>query len=178
VKQRTLSLISLSAALAAAASASLASMTLAQDEETNILSQGNQQWPKPMFAALPPRYLENLLAPSSPTVTYWSGSFSTGGTIYRFSMVGTNPGTTDSSTTVTAYVIPIKVTCVGHTYDPEHVLSNGQSVVQNVEESPVFNAGIDLSKAARTWATPSTSTPTSAGTSGATLRPTPSTTFS
>jgi hypothetical protein len=70
VKERRLSRISLSAALAAVACASLASMTPAQDEETGILSQANQQWPKPMFAALPPRYLENLLTPSSPTVTY------------------------------------------------------------------------------------------------------------
>jgi hypothetical protein len=144
VKQRTLSRISLCAALAAVACVSLVSMTLAQDEETNTLLQANQERPKPMFAALPPRYLENLLAPSSPTVTYWSGSFSTGGTVYRFDMVGTNPATTDSSTTVTAYVIPIKVTCVGHTYDPEHLLLNRRSVVENVTESPIFNAGIDF----------------------------------
>jgi hypothetical protein len=100
VKERRLSRISLSAALAAVACVSLGSTTLAQDEETNILLQANQQWPKPMFAALPPRYPENLLTPSSH-VTYWSGTFSTGRTDYRFSTVGTNPARTDTTITVT-----------------------------------------------------------------------------
>jgi hypothetical protein len=99
MNRHTLSRISLYAALAAVACASLAfvvplvprrSMAFAQDEETDNVSRANQQRPEPMFAALPPRYLENLLAPSSPTVTHWSGSFSTGGTVYQFSMVGTN----------------------------------------------------------------------------------------
>jgi len=142
--KRRFSRVSLFGALVAMAWVLVPSVALAQDEETNKLSRVDQQRPKPMFAALPPRYLENLLAPLSPTVTYWSGSFSTGGTAYRFSMVGTNPATTDTSTTVTAYIIPIKVTCLGLTYDPEHVLSNGQTVVLNVADSPMFNAGIDF----------------------------------
>ena len=144
MNKHRLTRISVFGFLAALTCVSLARMALAQDEETNNESRANQHQPKPMFVTLPPRYLENLVAPSSPTVTYWSGNFSTAGTVYRFNMVGTNPATTDSSTIVTAYVIPIKVTCGIHTFDPEHVLPNGQSVVQNVTESPIFNAGIDF----------------------------------
>ena len=49
----------------------------------------------PRFATLTPRYLENLAAPATPTVTHWTGSLSPGGT--GFTMVGTDPATTNSS---------------------------------------------------------------------------------
>jgi hypothetical protein len=96
MNRHTLSRISLFGVLAVVACASLAfvvpllprwSMALAQDEETDNPSRADQQRPRPMFAALPARYLQNLLAPLTPTVTCWFGGFLTGGTVYGFSQL-------------------------------------------------------------------------------------------
>jgi hypothetical protein len=99
----------------------------------------------PRFATLTPRYLENLAAPATPTVTHWTGSLSAGGS--SFTMVGTDPATTNSPTTVTAFVIPVRIvispTPTG-IFDPAHLLPNGRSVIQNTMLSPIFNSGIDF----------------------------------
>jgi len=99
----------------------------------------------PRYATLTPRYLENLAAPATPTVTHWTGSLSVGGS--SFAMVGTDPATTNSPTTVTAFVIPVRIvispTPTG-IFDPAHVLPNGRSVIQNTMLSPIFNSGIDF----------------------------------
>ena len=99
----------------------------------------------PRFATLAPRYLENIAAPATPTVTNWTGTLSPGGT--SFTMVGTNPATTNSPTTITAFVIPVRIvispTPTG-IFDPSHVLPNGRTVIQNTMLSPIFNSGIDF----------------------------------
>lgn len=99
----------------------------------------------PQFATLAPRYLENLVAPATPTVTHWTGSLSTGGS--SFTMVGTDPSTTNSTTTVTAFLVPVRIvispTPTG-IFDPAHVLPNGRSVIQNTVLSPIFSSGIDF----------------------------------
>ena len=100
---------------------------------------------KPRFVSLTPRYLENLAAPATPTVTNWTGTLSAGGT--SFTMVGTDPKTTNTTTTVTAFVIPIRIvinpTPTG-IFDPNHLLPNGRTVIQNTMLSPIFNSGIDF----------------------------------
>src|SRR5215469_11677714 len=100
---------------------------------------------KPRFVSLTPRYLENLVAPATPTVTNWTGSLSAGGS--SFTMVGTDPATTNTATTITAFVIPVRIvispTPTG-IFDPAHVLPNGRSVIQNTMLSPIFNSGIDF----------------------------------
>lgn len=99
---------------------------------------------KAMYARLTPRYLGNVAAPATPTVTNWTGTLPGGSS---FSMVGTDPSTTNTTTTVTVYVIPIRLLLkptVGGIFDPQHVLPNGRTVVQNVADSPIFNAGIDF----------------------------------
>jgi hypothetical protein len=99
----------------------------------------------PQFAKLAPRYLENLVAPATPTVTHWTGSLSPGGT--GFTMVGTDPSITNSTTTVTAFVIPVRIVITPTPtgiFDPAHVLPNGRSVIQNTALSPIFNSGIDF----------------------------------
>jgi hypothetical protein len=99
----------------------------------------------PRFATLEPRYLGNLAAPVTPTVTHWTGSLSAGGT--NFTMVGTDPATTNSATTITAFVIPVRIvispTPTG-IFDPAHVLPNGRNVVQNTLLSPIFSSGINF----------------------------------
>src|SRR6202041_1452868 len=53
-----------------------------------------------------------------------------------------------STTPSPVWVIPVKfVYDASHgnkTFDPQHKLSNGRTVVQNILKSPLFNAGIDF----------------------------------
>ena len=72
-----------------------------------LTSSAAAQTSTPRFATLTPRYLENLAAPATPTVTHWTGSLSAGGS--SFTMVGTDPATTNSPTTVTAFVLPVRI---------------------------------------------------------------------
>jgi len=99
----------------------------------------------PRFATLTPRYLENLSAPTTSTVTHWSGTLTPGGT--GFTMVGTDPRTTNTATTINAFIIPVRIvispTPTG-IFDPAHILPNGRSVVQNTLLSPIFSSGIDF----------------------------------
>jgi len=104
-----------------------------------------QEKSKPRFVTLTPRYFGNMAPAATPTVTNWSGTLSSGGT--GFTMVGTDPSSTNTTTTVTAYLVPIRLIITptpGGIFDPTHVLSNGKTVIQNTAASPIFNAGIDF----------------------------------
>src|SRR5579859_2597553 len=72
-----------------------------------LTSYAVAQTSTPRFATLTPRYLENLQAPATPTVTHWTGSLFAGGS--SFTMIGTDPAITNSPTTVTAFVIPVRI---------------------------------------------------------------------
>lgn len=125
--------ISTFAALTALTCAGLAGSSFAQEKS------------EPRFVTLTPRYLGNVVAPATPTVTNWTGTLSAGGT--SFTMVGTDPSTTNTTTTVTAYLIPIRLLLnptPGGIFDPSHILPNGRTVIQNTALSPIFNAGIDF----------------------------------
>jgi len=113
----------------------------------------------PRHAVLPPNVSEGIatravaqpngkviLAASTPLTT-WNGSFVSGGTTFTFNMVGTAPST-GTSTTVQAFVIPIKLVVGTHTFDPQTVLSNGKTVVNNTTASPVFchRSGLHLGR--------------------------------
>jgi hypothetical protein len=101
---------------------------------------------RPMFVTLPNHM---NLAPKKTTpaaqLVQWSGSFRdlTGKTV-NYVMVGTNPATTNTSSTVPVYIIPIKMVYGrlngNMTFDPvAHVLPNGRNIVQNITASPLFN---------------------------------------
>lgn len=110
-----------------------------------LAGSGFAQESKPRFERLTPRYLGNVLAPTTPTVPNWTGAITPGGT--NFTMVGTDPSVTNTTTTVTVYLIPIRILVSptpGGIFDPSHVLSNGRTVIQNTALSPIFNAGIDF----------------------------------
>lgn len=137
--------ISVFAVLVTLGTAFPAGVAFAQDQEGNGQFMLLQEEAKPMFATLPPRYLENVLAPATPTVTNWTGSLGSG--LTSFTMVGTDPSTTNVTTTVTAYIIPIAFVfspTPNGIFDPHHVLPNGRTVIQNVAASPIFNSGIDF----------------------------------
>lgn len=98
---------------------------------------------KPMFVAGPPHW---ELAPQGPqtTLPLWNGSFKdrTGKTV-NFSMVGTSPSSTNFATTVPVFIIPIKMVYGSQngkkTFNPRHILPGGESVIANIEASPIFS---------------------------------------
>jgi hypothetical protein len=85
----------------------------------------------------------DVIAPAVSLQT-WNGSFTFGGHTYSYNMVGTAPSA-NTSTTITTYIIPIKIVITARngtktTFDPSHVLSNGNSVTTNTRTSPIFDA--------------------------------------
>jgi hypothetical protein len=95
-----------------------------------------------MYVVLPARVRSDVpLAPSS--LTTWNGSFTYGGQNYSYNMVGTAPST-NTSTTIQTYVIPIKIVITSrrrqYTFDPSHVLSNGKTVTTNTTTSPIWDS--------------------------------------
>jgi hypothetical protein len=98
---------------------------------------------KPMYKMLPPRLRYDVVPPATPLTT-WNGSFTYNGSNYSYNMVGTAPST-NTSTTVQVYIIPLKIVITPRrgskiTYDPAHVLSNGNSVTTNTVVSPIFDS--------------------------------------
>jgi hypothetical protein len=98
---------------------------------------------KPMYTTLPPRLRYDVAPPATPLTT-WNGSFVYQSHTYNYNMVGTAPST-GSSTTIPVYIIPLKVVITARngtktTFDPAHVLSNGNSVTTNTVVSPIFDS--------------------------------------
>jgi hypothetical protein len=60
-----------------------------------------------MFVTLP-AHLHPDIAPPAASLPSWNGSFTYSGTNYTYNMVGTAPST-NTSTTITAYIIPVKI---------------------------------------------------------------------
>ena len=115
----------------AALACCLAASAVAQDEIVG---------PVPRFVTLPPKPSTQASKVTLPT---WTGSFTCHvaacgvGTIYHYYMVGTAPST-GTSTTVKAFIIPVKIVIGAHTFDPSATNDGGESVVQQTVESPIF----------------------------------------
>jgi hypothetical protein len=110
---------------------------------------------KPVFKTLP-NHLE--LAPTAagtpyaPTLTQWRSSF-TDLTAKKvtYTMVGTNPASTNVTTTVPVYIIPIKMvygsTNGNHTFNPVTAkASNGLTIVNNIIASPMFKKTVNFTQ--------------------------------
>jgi len=110
----------------AALACCFAASALAQDE-------GN---PVPRFVTLPPKASVETTKPPV-TLPTWTGSFTYSGTKYSYYMVGTAPNT-GTSTTVKAFIIPVKIEIGSNTFDPKTTNDSGESVVQQTIESPIF----------------------------------------
>ena len=95
---------------------------------------------KAKYAVLLPQVKAGAKPPAT-SLQNWNGSYVYNGTTYSYNMVGAAPST-NTSATVTAYVIPIKIVLTGNggTYDPSHVLSNGKTVTNNTTSSPIFDS--------------------------------------
>ena len=95
------------------------------------------------YAVMPP-HLRTDVAPPPASLQSWNGSFTYSGKNYSYNMVGAAPST-NSSATVTTYIIPVKIVITARngtktTYDPSHVLSNGNTVTTNTLTSPIFDS--------------------------------------
>jgi hypothetical protein len=103
----------------------------------------------PMFRTMPAKPATGNKA-SATTLQTWAGTFTYQGQTNHFTMVGTDPSSTNVTTTVPVYIIPVRLGYKGSNgsrtiFDPStHVLPNGKTVVQNVLDSPIFNSGIDF----------------------------------
>jgi hypothetical protein len=99
--------------------------------------------PRARYAVLP-AHLHPAIAPPPASLQSWNGSFTSGGTTYTYNMVGAAPSS-NTSVTITTYIIPIKITITNRngtktSFDPAHVLSNGNTVTQNTLTSPLFDS--------------------------------------
>lgn len=103
---------------------------------------------RPYFAVLPNQspVSRGGAAAATASLPTWNGSYVYNGTTYTYNMVGADP-TTGTSTTVKTVIIPIKFVIQGGrrggggttTFDPNTVLSNGNTVIQNTILSPMFD---------------------------------------
>ncbi len=99
--------------------------------------------PRAMFVTLPGHVYAEI-APPAASLPSWNGSFTYSGTNYSYNMVGTAPSS-NTSTTIPTYIIPVKIVITNKngtktTFDPAHVLSNGNSVTTNTLDSPIFDS--------------------------------------
>jgi hypothetical protein len=93
---------------------------------------------RPMYAVKIPETFTNVT--SDTALPTWNGKFTFQTSTYSYNMVGSAPST-GASTTIQAYIIPIKITAKGgRVFDPAHVLSNGRTVIQNTVLSPIFDS--------------------------------------
>lgn len=96
------------------------------------------------YVVMPP-HLRDDVPPPATSLQTWNGSFTYSGKNYTYNMVGTAPST-NTSATVQVYIIPVKVVITARrggtktTFDPSHVLSNGNTVTQNTVASPIFDS--------------------------------------
>lgn len=83
--------------------------------------------------------------PQSPSgVPTWNGSFVYQGQTYNYTMLGANPASSNTTTTIPVDIIPVRLD-LGHAFrTPLHKLSNGKTVIQNTVDSPVLHSGVDF----------------------------------
>ena len=124
----------------------LATLAMLAFFNSTVYAQDNIQReprPRPMFVTLPGHLHPDIAAPAV-SLPSWNGSFTFSGTNYTYNMVGTAPST-NTSTTITTYIIPVKIVITNRngtktTFDPSHVLSNGNTVTTNTLTSPIFDS--------------------------------------
>jgi hypothetical protein len=117
-----------------------ASLAVAQDN----------QFPQARGIYLAGRHPEIQPKAGSANLTAWKGGFTDlTHTNRHFIMVGTDPNHTNTTTTVPVVIVPIKMVYGKNngnkTFDPmTHKLPNGQTVMQMILASPIFNANVDF----------------------------------
>ena len=102
---------------------------------------------QPRFTFLPPHgssYVPGKHFPAA--LATWTGTINYSGHTYNFKMVGTNPASTNTTTTVTAYIVPVIMNYTRGIYGSSHKkfnptkdTQNGVTIDQNMLNSPLFN---------------------------------------
>ena len=92
-------------------------------------------------APRPRRFSVEDVQASGTGLPTWTGSFTHGGTTYKYVMVGTDPAKGSINTVVPVYIVPLKLTFAdsGTVFDATApMIGLPQSVVQAVQASPIF----------------------------------------
>ena len=116
----------------------------------SILAQDNSQsGPRPMFAHPAPMPALTVSAPNVALQTFThTYNFVGDGGNQSVTIVGTDPSSTNVSTTIPVLIIPVKMVFTVHkkrkVFNPNHVLPNGNTVIQNTINSPIFQSGLDF----------------------------------
>ena len=98
---------------------------------------------RPIYTVLPYKGpMPNIHTPAS--LTTWNGSFVYNSHTYNYTMVGTDPSTTNYTTTIAVKVIPLKVIISGKRFSPTKKLPNGKTVLENTMASPLFQSSVDF----------------------------------
>lgn len=123
------------AALCLLTTIGLVGSALAQDAQV--------EKPRAMYTIMPAHLRNDVYAPPV-ALESWNGSFTYSGTTYTYNMVGAAPSS-NTTATITTYIVPVKIVITGRngsktTFDPSHVLSNGNSVTTNTLTSPLFDS--------------------------------------
>ena len=110
-----------------------------------LFAQDNQQTQHPIFAHPIPVF-DNNVAPTTALQT-WNGTFTYQNKKNAFVMVGTDPSSTNVTTTIPVFIIPLKAVftkgTMSKTFDPNHKLSTGNTVIQQTINSPIFQSSVD-----------------------------------
>lgn len=103
----------------------------------------------PMFRTMPAKPATGNQS-SATTLQTWAGTFTYQNQTNHFTMVGTDPSSTNVTTTIPVFIVPVRLGYKGSNgsktiFDPTTaVLPNGKTVLQNTLDSPIFNSGIDF----------------------------------
>ena len=103
---------------------------------------------KPLFT-VSQKKASTSLAPAGPGLPLWNGSFvgTAFGTpsTYNFTMVGTDPSTTNTTTTIPVEIIPIEFRIGTKTYTPlKPVAGDTKSPLDRTLASPLFQSSVDF----------------------------------
>jgi hypothetical protein len=140
----TLSSLAMLAATAALSLGASASAAPAPATKWSVL--------KPLFVTIPhnaPGHHKLIKHPTS-TLTQWNGSFTDHlNQTINYTMVGTDPATTNTQTAVPVVIIPIKMVYGklngNRNFNPSAItVSNGKTVTQNFLASPLFKNSVDF----------------------------------
>jgi hypothetical protein len=100
-----------------------------------------------MFMVLPEHGVaahQNTPGHKPTALQTWTGKFKYNGVNHSYIMVGPSPKTSNTTTTITVFVLPIKMVYGASngnmTFDPSVDQANGVSIVQNLLNSPLFNS--------------------------------------
>jgi hypothetical protein len=97
--------------------------------------------PRGRYVTLPPKVAADAKSLAG-TLQTWNGTFTYKGATNHFTMVGTDPKTTNTTTTFTVYMVPLNicvtVSGVKTCFDPSTTQANGKTAIQNVQNSPIF----------------------------------------